>query len=155
MRQFNQTTIVPADQRAAKMLEAIKEPGISFLSHQPEFGIDRVSIATAGGEARVGGVVRMPGVVPADFAGGKDPKAVTQKLDADLDCVLDDGLLKSLPGGAQFAARLQALAEQGLFSHENGKFQTKIAFHQGTATFNGKPFPPPAPPAPPSLAPRR
>jgi uncharacterized protein YdgA (DUF945 family) len=148
MRQFNQTSIAPADQRAAKMLEAIKEPGISFLSHLPEFGIDRVSIATAGGEARVGGVVRMPGVVPADFAEGKDPKALTQKLDADLDCVLDDGLLKSLPGGAQFAARLQALAEQGLFSHENGKFQTKIAFHQGTATFNGKPFPPPSPPSP-------
>jgi uncharacterized protein YdgA (DUF945 family) len=149
MREINQGTLVPADQRAAKMLEAIKEPGISFLSHLPEFGIDRVSIATAGGEARVGGVVRMPGVVPADFASGTDPKALIQKLDADLDCVLDDGFLASLPGGgAQFAAQLRALADQGLLSHENGKFQTKIAFHQGKASFNGKPFPPPAPAAP-------
>ena len=95
------------------------------------------------------GVVRLHGVVPADFAEGTDPKTLIQKLDADLDCGIDDGFLRSLPAsGAQIAAQLQALADQGLFSHEKGKFQTKLAFHRGTTTFNGKAFPHAPPPAP-------
>jgi uncharacterized protein YdgA (DUF945 family) len=148
MRGMNQGSDLTPQQRTAKMIEAIKEPGISFLSHQPELDIDRVSMATAGGEARVSGVVRLQGVVPADFAEGTDPKSLIQKLGADLDCGIDDGFLRSLPAsGAQIAAQLQALADQGLFSHEKGKFQTKLAFHQGAATFNGKTFPQAPPPA--------
>jgi uncharacterized protein YdgA (DUF945 family) len=149
LRGIDQGSVLTPQERTAKMIEAIKEPGISFLSHQPELGIDRVSIATPDGEARVSGVVRLQGVVPADFAEGTDPKSLIQKLDADLDCGIDDGFLRSLPAsGAQIAAQLQALAAQGLFSHEKGKFQTKLAFHQGTATFNGKAFPHAPPPAP-------
>jgi uncharacterized protein YdgA (DUF945 family) len=149
MRGINQGSVLTPQERSAKMIEAIKEPGIAFLSHQPELGLDRVSIATQGGEARMSGVVRLHGVVPADFAEGTDPKTLIQKLDADLDCGIDDGFLRSLPAsGAQIAAQLQALADQGLFSHEKGKFQTKLAFHQGTTTFNGKAFPHAPPPAP-------
>jgi uncharacterized protein YdgA (DUF945 family) len=149
MRGINQGSVLTPQQRTAKMIEAIKEPGISLLSHQPELDIDRVSIATPGGEARVSGVVRLQGVVTADFAEGSDPKSLIQKLSADLDCGIDDGFLQSLPAsGAQLAAQLQALADQGLFSHEKGKFQTKLAFHQGAATFNGKTFPQAPPPAP-------
>jgi uncharacterized protein YdgA (DUF945 family) len=147
MRDLHQDPALAPQERTMKMIEAIKTPGIAFLSHQPEFAIDRISIATAQGEAQLSGVVRLHDVLPADFAEGADPKAVIQKADADLDCGLDDAFLQSLPGaGAQFTAQLQALADQGLLTHENGKFHTKIAFHQGTATFNGKPFPEAKPP---------
>jgi uncharacterized protein YdgA (DUF945 family) len=169
MRDVNQEPSLAPQERNTKMMKALKTPALSLLSHQPAFGIDRISIATAQGEAQLSGVVGVHDVVPADFAEGADPKAIIQKLDADLDCGLEDAFLKSLPGsGAQFTVQLQALADQGLLTHENGKFHTKIAFHQGTATFNGKPFPearpPPASPSrlpsprlppPPSPLPRR
>jgi uncharacterized protein YdgA (DUF945 family) len=159
MRDLNQDPALAPRERTMKMVEALKTPGISFLSHQPEFAIDRISIGTAQGEAQLSGEVRLHDVVPADFAEGSDLKAIIPKADADVDCGLDDAFLKSLPGaGAQFTAQLQALADQGLLTHENGKFHTKIAFHQGTVTFNGKPFPqaqPPQPLASPSRPPPR
>jgi uncharacterized protein YdgA (DUF945 family) len=148
MRAMNQGSVLTPQQRTEKMIEAIKEPGVSLLSHQPELTIDRVSVATARGEARVDGIVRLPGVIPADFAQGADPKSLIQKFDVDLDVAIEDGFLQSLPAAAQFAAQLQALSDQGLFSHEKGGFQTKLAFHLGAATFNGKPFPRAAPALP-------
>jgi len=55
---------------------------------------------------------------------------------------LDDAFLASLPDGAKLSAQLQPLVDQGLLSHDNGKFHTKFLFRQGSATFNGKSFRP-------------
>ena len=59
----------------------------------------------------------------------------------------DDAFLTSLPGGANAIAQLQPFVVQGLLAHDANKFHTVIAFHQGQATFNGKPYGMNGPPA--------
>ncbi len=157
IRKVNQDVSLPAEQRGAKLLAAIKEPGIVFLSHSPQFALDRFSIAIGGGEAHLSGTVTLNGVAESDFGAGADPKALIQKLAADLDMSIDDAFLNGLPNGARMMAQLQSFADQGLATHANGKFHSKIAFLQGMTTFDGKSLPQPAPPPalPPAPAPRR
>lgn len=153
MQKVNQDLSLSPAQRGPNLLAAIKAPGIVFLSHSPQFALDRFSIAINGGEARLNGRVTLSDVVESDFDAGADPKAIIQKLNADLDMSIDDAFLNGLPNAARVMAQLQSFADQGLATHVNGKFHTKIAFHQGMTTFDGKSFPPPAPP--PAPAPRR
>jgi uncharacterized protein YdgA (DUF945 family) len=155
IQKVNQDVSLPPAQRGPKLLAAIKEPGIVFLSHSPQFALDRISSAIGGGEARLSGTVTMNGVAESDFAAGADPKAIIQKLDADLDMSIDDAFLSGLPNGARMTAQLQSFADQGLATHANGKFHTKIAFHQSMTTFDGKSLPQPAPPPASPAAPRR
>jgi uncharacterized protein YdgA (DUF945 family) len=149
IQKVNQDVSLPPAQRGPNLLAAIKEPGIAFLSHSPQFALERFSIAIGGGEARLSGTVTLNGVAESDFGAGTDPKAIIQKLDADLDMSIDDAFLKGLPNGAAATAQLQSFADQGLATHANGKFHTKIAFHRGMTTFDGKGLPQAAaPPAP-------
>jgi uncharacterized protein YdgA (DUF945 family) len=149
MREANRDLSIVPEQRTAAMLAAIKQPGIALLSHQPQLSIDRISVASASGEALISGLIELHDVVAADFAAGADPKSLLKKLEVNLDLTLADGFLKSLPGGgANMNAQLQPLVAQGLLSHDDGKFHTKIVFHAGQATFNGKPFIPTAQPSP-------
>ena len=128
-------------------MAAMKKPGIVLLSHGPQFALERFSIASSSGEASLSGTVILNGVAESDFADGADPKAMLQKLEANLDLSIDDAFLNGLPNGAKVAAQLQSFADQGLATHVNGKFHTKIVFRQGATTFDGKGFsPPPAPP---------
>lgn len=156
-QKVNQDLSLPPAQRGQNLLAAIKEPGIVFLAHSPQLSLDRFSIASGGGEARLSGTVTLNGVAESDFQVGADPKAIIQKLQADLDMSIDDAFLSSLPSGARVTAQLQSFADQGLASHANGKFHTKIAFHQGMTTFDGKGLPQPPAPAtgPPAPSPRR
>ncbi len=124
------------------MLPLLKQQGARLLAQQPQIAFDQVSIANAGGAAILKGLLQLRGLTSADFADGANPKGIIQKLDADLDLTVDDALLKSLPGGVDSAAQLQRLASQGLVTQENGRFHTRILFHQGQLTFNGKPFRP-------------
>jgi uncharacterized protein YdgA (DUF945 family) len=136
--------------RSDNIFAVLRQQGAALLLHQPEIAIDRVSVANADGEALLTGSVRLSDVASTDFAQGADPAAVMQKLDVNLDLTLDDAMLKNFPGAGENAvARIQILADQGLLTHENGKVHTKILFHHGQTTFNGKPFRPPGPPATP------
>jgi uncharacterized protein YdgA (DUF945 family) len=157
IREVNQDVSLPPVQRSQNLLAAIKKPGIGLLSHSPQFALDRFSIATASGEASLSGTVTMNGVAESDFETGADPKAMIQKLSADLDMSIDAAFLNGLPNGARVTAQLQAFADQGLATHASGKFHTKIAFHQGMTTFDGKSLPQPvaAPTPVPAPAPRR
>ena len=146
MQKVNQDLSVPAAQRGSNLLAAVKGPGIGFLSHSPQFALDRFSIALGGGEARLSGTVALNGVAESDFGADSDPKAIIQKLDADLDMSIDDAFLNGLPNSARTMAQLQSFADQGLATHAGGKFHTKIAFHRGMTTFDGKSLPQPAPP---------
>ena len=93
------------------------------------------------------GTLILNGVAASDMAAGADPKAIIQKLVADLDLSIDDAFLNGLPNGVKAAAQLQSFADQGLATHVNGKFHTKMAFHEGVMTFDGKSLAQPAPPA--------
>lgn len=153
IQKANQDVSLPPVQRSRNLLAAVNEPGIAFLAHSPQLSLDRFSIAMGGGEARLSGTVTLNGVAQSDFAAGADPKAIIQKLGADLDMSIDDAFLNGLPNGAKMTAQLQSFADQGLATHADGKFHTKVAFHGGMTTFDGKSFPqpaqPPGPPAPP------
>jgi uncharacterized protein YdgA (DUF945 family) len=151
MQKVNQDASLPAAQRSPSLLAAIKAPGIVFLSHSPQFALDRFSIAINGGEARLNGMATLSDVVESDFGAEADPKAIIQKLNADLDVSIDDAFLNGLPNAARATAQLQSFADQGLATHVNGKFHSKKAFNQGMTTFDGKSLPQPAPPP----APRR
>jgi len=153
IQKVNQEVSLPPAQRSQNLLAAIKEPGIAFLAHSPQLSLDRFSIALGGGEARLSGTVALKGVAESDFAAGADPKAIIQKLGADLDMSIDDAFLNGLPNGARMRAQLQSFADQGLATHADGKFHTKIAFRGGVTTFDGKSLPQPAAPAaaPPTL----
>jgi uncharacterized protein YdgA (DUF945 family) len=145
MRAANQESSLAPTERASKMMASLKSPAIALLAQQPEIAIDRVSATTAGGSLLLTGTVKTHGVVAADFVDEASAKSLAQKVDADMDLTLDDGFLTSLPGGADSVAKLQAFVTQGLLTHEGGKFHTAIGFHQGQATFNGKPFGAPQP----------
>jgi uncharacterized protein YdgA (DUF945 family) len=146
------TTVSPAD-RAAKNLQILQEQGTALLLKQPELAIDRVSIATSGGEALINGVLRLHDFAASDLAPGADPKLLLAKVESNLDFSCDEGLLTSLPNGANFDAQLKAFAQQGLVTLEAGKFHSKIQFRDGQPTFNGKSLgggPAPAAIAPPA-----
>jgi uncharacterized protein YdgA (DUF945 family) len=140
MQDLNQDRTLTPAARTEQMLPLLKQQGARLLTQQPQIAFDQVSIANAGGALILQGLVQMPGVTSADFADGANPKGMIQKLDADLDLSVDAALLKSLPGGVDGAAQLQRLASQGFATQENGRFHTRILFHGGQLTFNGKPF---------------
>jgi uncharacterized protein YdgA (DUF945 family) len=141
-RELNQDRTLTPAARTEKILSLFKQQSERLLARQPQIAFDQVSIANAGGAAVLKGLLQLPGVTSADFADDASPKGMIQKLDADLDLTVDEALLKSLPGGADGAMQLQRLASQGLATQENGRFHTRILFHRGQLTFNGKPFRP-------------
>jgi uncharacterized protein YdgA (DUF945 family) len=165
LRDANQDPALSAAARTEAMQQAFSRHGIELLSHDPDIAVDRISVAAANGAALLKGTVRLRGALPADFARGAAPRALLQKLDADLVLTIDDAFLNSLPGiAASVQPRLQPFVDQGLFTHDNGKFHTKIVIHDGQATFDGQPLhaggmapspgaasPRPPPPHPPAL----
>jgi uncharacterized protein YdgA (DUF945 family) len=159
IQQANGNQALAPAARTAQMLSVLRQQGASLLAQQPELAVDQISFANAKGEAVLKGVVRLQDVTSADFAEGADVKAFMAKLDLDLDLTLDEALLQSLPGGTNGDKQLLSLSDQGLLTHDNGKFHTAIVFRHGQMTFNGKPFQPgvapPSPPvSPPPVAPR-
>jgi uncharacterized protein YdgA (DUF945 family) len=126
----------------------MQQQGVALLLKQPELAIDRVSVATSGGEAVLDGVLRLHDFAANDLAPGADWKLLLAKIEGDLEFSCDEGLLKSLPNGGGFEAQLKAFTQQGLATLDAGKFHSKIQVRQGQPTFNGKALgggaPPPA-----------
>ncbi len=156
LRELRADKTVDPNQRTQKTLAILQTQGADLLTHQPALGIDRISLANAGGELLLTGGLSVHDFTAADIAPGADPKLLVQKVDIDLDFSCDEAFLKTLPGaGAALGSQLQTFVQQGLATLDNGKYHTKVVFHQGQATFNGKPFqtglgaaaPPGAPPA--------
>jgi uncharacterized protein YdgA (DUF945 family) len=135
--------------RAQKMMAAIKQPLEALLIEQPEMDVDRLSAASAQGQALVTGVIRLVGVGTGDLDA---PALLLRKLDVRLDIAIDEAFLSSLPGpGANALTQLQPMIDQGYITRANGALRTQILFRGGQPTFNGKPFNPAAirPAAPP------
>jgi uncharacterized protein YdgA (DUF945 family) len=152
MQQANADSALAPAARTAQAMSVMKQQGAALLAQQPEIAIDQISVANAKGAAVLKGLVGLRGVTSADFADGADAKALLAKLDMDLDLTLDDALLRSIPGGPNGEKQLQSLVDQGLVTHDNGKFHTAILFRHGQTTFNGKPFQPGIAPAAPPVA---
>ena len=135
--QQQNASVAPAV-RAQRMMAVLKQPLEALLLDQPEMDIDRVSLATAQGQALVTGMIRLVGVSAADF---DLPANLLRKLDARLDLAIDETFLPSLPGaGANAVTQLQPMIDQGYIARSNGAMRTQILFRGGQCTFNGKPF---------------
>jgi uncharacterized protein YdgA (DUF945 family) len=154
MQQANANSALAPAARTAQAMSVMKQQGAALLAQQPEIAVDQISFANAKGEAVLKGLVGLRDVTSADFADGADAKVLLAKLDVDLDLTLDEALLQSIPGGPNGERQLLSMVDQGLVTHDNGRFHTAILFRHGQMTFNGKPFQPGmASPAPPGMAP--
>jgi uncharacterized protein YdgA (DUF945 family) len=128
--------------RVQSMMAALKQPLQALLLEQPELDIDRLSAASAQGQAAVTGVIRLVGASVADF---DVPARLLGKLDVHLDVAIDEAFLAGLPGsGANALAQMQPMIDQGYITRLNGALRTQILFRGGQTTFNGKPFNPAA-----------
>lgn len=144
-----------AAQNSQAIMALLKEQGLPLLLKQPELSIDRVGLDTASGQVLFTGTLAIPGVTAEDLAGAAGSTALLQKLVGDFEIALDDSALNELPGTASILPQLQNMAQQGYFTHENGRWHATIHSVGEQSTFNGKVFQPgamaPAPPPQPQL----
>lgn len=140
------------------MSATIKEQALPLLLKQPVLSLDRIGLDTASGQVLLTGTLSMPGVTAADLSSDAALQGLMVKLVGDFDVSLDDSALNELPGASSVLSQLENMAQQGYFTHENGRWHATIHSAGGQNTFNGKPFvpgamaaaPPPPPPRPPA-----
>jgi uncharacterized protein YdgA (DUF945 family) len=146
----NQNASIAPAVRGQNVMAAIKQPLQALLVDAPEMDIDRLSLASAQGQASLTGAIRLVGVGAVDL---DTPALLVQKVDAHFDLAIDEAFLSSLPGaGASTLERLQPMIDQGYMERSKGVLHTQIVFRAGQATLNGKTFNPAAmrPAAPPA-----
>jgi uncharacterized protein YdgA (DUF945 family) len=115
-------------------LEPIKAQTFALFEHDPELIIERLGLTTVDGEAYLKGVVRFKGVTEEDLAIGG--LGLIGKLDADIQFSADRKVVEKFPGGA---ASVGELLDNGYVVREGDKLVSKIGFHGGVLTVNGKP----------------
>lgn len=133
------TSMEERQQRLAKM----KEPMLALLAAGAELRLDHIGFETDKGTAQVTGGLHFNGLTEADIGGDNPWRGLLAKADMDLAVVLDDAAIAALPGPAN-TEQLQKLADQGLFTHESGKWSSNLHMAGGKLTANGKPFVPTA-----------
>jgi uncharacterized protein YdgA (DUF945 family) len=139
LKVYNQHRSLNLRPDATEMLAALREPVEQLLLARPELTFDRVGVTTAHGQILLRGSLRAPGLTAADFTASRDPRTLLQKIEADLDLIVDDDALADLPALAASASpQLQALARQGYVTHQSGHWHTTIRLAGGRATVNGK-----------------
>jgi uncharacterized protein YdgA (DUF945 family) len=145
-----------------QILAPYKEYGPVFLEHQPEFAIDRISLAVPEGALQMSGKASIPGYAHGDLDSG--PMVLLPKVEANLDIAVDEGLLNffwSMQPAAPAApapptkgpappsraeamkAQLAALEQQGFVTRSGSRLSSHIEFKHGALTVNGKPMGPP------------
>lgn len=139
------------------MSATLRERGLPLLLKQPVLSLDRIGLDTTSGQVLLTGTLRMPGVTAEDLASDAATSALLQKLVGDFELSLDDSALNELPGAGSIPPQLETMAQQGYFTHDNGRWHATIHSAGGQNTFNGKPFDPnalnpaPAPQVPPPV----
>jgi uncharacterized protein YdgA (DUF945 family) len=121
-----------ADVQAA-ITAPYQEHGVALFQHDPEFAIDRISIATAEGEGVIKGLVKFKGVTAADFAMGA--LSLIPKVDASFDIKVSEAMLAKLSGNANAAAMA---VDGGYATRQDGHLVSKLEFRAGELLINGK-----------------
>lgn len=119
------------------------------LQKDPEFFLERLSVMTADGEAKLTGSAKLAGATAADF---NNPMLMISKIQSNLDVTLTEALVAKLGGASQKDPEMQkaaadainqqvsAFVERG-YINKNGKLlSSKLEWKQGALTVNGKPF---------------
>jgi uncharacterized protein YdgA (DUF945 family) len=154
---------------AEKLMPVMMEKGVSLLSNQPEFHIDRISLANSQGEVSLKGRVKLNQENLEQAMA--NPMMLLTQLEASGELSLQEqmvlGLLSNPPGKeqmensgfpteemeaksqmlvAQFQQQVAMLTDQGYLTREGDLLKSNAVFKQGQLLVNGKPFPPMAPP---------
>lgn len=120
-----------------------------FLQKEPELVLERLSVMTADGEAKISGSAKLVGATPADAA---NPMLMLPKLQSNLDVTLTEALAAKFGGASQkdpeaqkaaqdaMAQQIQAFEGQGFITRSGKLLSSKIEWKQGRLTINGKPF---------------
>ena len=128
---------------------AWEEVAPTILQKEPEFVLERLSVVTSEGEAKLLGSAKLLGATAADLA---NPMMLLPKVQAALDVTLTEGLVAKLGGGSQTDPEMQKVAtenmnkqiavfvEQGYINHAGKLLSSKLEWKQGQLTVNGKPF---------------
>lgn len=156
-----------SDQEAAtdQLMPAIKEQGQRVLDNHPEFRIDRISFATANGEANLSGQVTLSELNLEEAV--ENPFILLGSLNANGELSLNENmileLLRNPPGNelmdlndetsVEQMAQIQMIAEQfqqqiaiftgmGYITRDGSSLKTNAEYKAGQLLINGKPFPP-------------
>lgn len=120
-----------------------------ILQKEPELALERLSVVTVEGEAKLSGSAKLVGATAADAA---NPMLLLPKLQSNLDVTLTEALLAKLSGARQKDAEMQKAAQeamnqqiqafegQGYITRSGKLLSSKIEWKQGALTVNGKPF---------------
>jgi uncharacterized protein YdgA (DUF945 family) len=140
-----------ADTAAAEASAIMAKQIGQLLTHDPEFQIDRFSIALPAGEALLTGVIQTKGITAKELTASASMAAVLMtKISADLDLRIAEKFLTELAGlGADqtaeqsqavagVAAQVNMLIDQGYARRDGEAIVSKIQFRNGALTVNGK-----------------
>ncbi|MCH8620073.1 YdgA family protein [Undibacterium sp. TS12] len=128
---------------------AWEEVGPAMLQKEPEIALERLSVVTSEGEAKLAGSAKLVGANAADMA---NPMMMLPKVQAVLDVTLTEGLVAKLGGGSQKDPEMQKIAlenmnrqiatfvEQGYINRNDKLLSSKLEWRQGKLTVNGKAF---------------
>ncbi len=115
------------------MTEDERKTFFTLLAHDPEFAIDRISLATKSGNGVIKGVLRFKGLTEADFeAGGL---AMVGKLEAELDIDVSDAFINDFGGDS---ASVDMVVGEGYAARKDGRVTSRIEFKAGQLNINGK-----------------
>lgn len=149
---------------ASRLGSAMEQHAATILASDPQFNIDRVSLANPDGEARLAARARLVGASLEELA---NPMILLARLEATGDLALSEQmvvqLLRNPPfagrwdgtnltpdeisargqaAAERFQAQVAMLTEQGYLNREKDLIETSMAFKAGQLTVNGKPFNP-------------
>ncbi|MFZ6732892.1 YdgA family protein [Undibacterium sp. Ji42W] len=140
----------PGDPEKTAALKAVwDEVAAIVLQKEPELVLERLSVMTVDGEAKLSGSAKLVGATAADAA---NPMLLLPKLQSNLDVTLTETLVAKLGGANQkdpeaqkaaqdaLAQQIQAFEGQGFITRSGKLLSSKIEWKQGALTINGKPF---------------
>ncbi|MFZ6760036.1 YdgA family protein [Undibacterium sp. Ji50W] len=139
-----------ADPEKMAALKAVWEQvGPTIINGQPELVLERISIVTSDGEAKLTGGMKL---VDANVTDISNIMALYPKVQGNLNITLTDVLVSKLGGASQKDPEMQKAAldamnqqiasfvEQGYINRNGKLLNAKLEWSQGKLTVNGKAF---------------
>lgn len=130
----------------AGLRDALREPGMDLLSHDPVIEIPRIGFVTPEGEMRLSAKLSAPGLTREDLQGPALAAVLLQHLKAEADIriatALLDKLLAANPNRDTFQQQLATLRRQGYVTLEGSQYTAHLTYERGKTLVNGQPFPP-------------
>ncbi|MEJ0098521.1 MAG: DUF945 family protein [Pseudomonadota bacterium] len=122
-----------ANPRPDELLQAMKDPGLELIKHDPEVTIDRFGIVTAQGAGILKGTIKAEGITDADLSAGRSD--LMQKLHCDFNLEIAQALVDKIPNGNTMAG---LGIDNGFLKRDGDKLVSHIEWRRGALLVNGK-----------------